>query len=170
MPIAEFAGELSSSVAREAIECIGSGGECLPLDPDKPLTAILLKPFELPSDPPEQPLAEALRDRFRDVRYLQLGPRADAAQFEAAEQLAGERPQLLLAMIVKPAAWHAFGLLPAQREFVARMTRERDAMLVSLGVPYALQDYPDAKVRICTYSDVPVSQQALANFLVDRVS
>ena len=41
-------------------------------------------------------------------------------------------------------------------------------MLASLGVPYALEDYPDAAVRICTYSDVPVSQQALAEFLLAR--
>ena len=32
----------------------------LPFDPDKPLVAILLKPFETPIDPPEQPLAAAL--------------------------------------------------------------------------------------------------------------
>ena len=38
--------------------------------------------------------------------------------------------------------------------------------LVSLGAPYALDDYPDSGMRICTYSDVPVSQQALADFLV----
>jgi beta-glucosidase-like glycosyl hydrolase len=133
---------------------------------DQPLAAILLKTFELPSDPPEQPLADALRATFRDVRYMQLGPRAGVAEFAAAEQLARERPHVLVAMIVKPAAWHAFGLLPPQREFVERLTRGREVVLACLGVPYALDDYPDAKVRICTYSDVPVSQRALAEFLV----
>ena len=73
---------------------------------------------------------------------------------------------VLVAMIVKPAAWHAFGLLPAQRELVEQLTREREAVLVSLGVPYALAEYPEAKVRICSYSDVPVSQRAVAGFLV----
>jgi hypothetical protein len=48
------------------------------------------------------------------------------------------------------------------------LTTEREAVLASLGVPYALQDYPHAAVRICTYSDVPVSQRALADFLVGR--
>jgi hypothetical protein len=144
----------------------GGAGNSRPLDPREPLAAILLKPFELPSDPPEQPLADALRERFSDVKYIQIGPRADAAQMDAAEELARQRPQLLLAMIVKPAAWHAFGLLPAQRELVERLIRERDAVLVSLGVPYALADYPNAKVRICTYSDVPVSQRAVADFVV----
>ena len=87
----------------------------LPLDPDKPLVAILLKPFETPIDPPEQPLAAALRERFRDVKYVQLGPKADAAAFQSAGELARGAKQLLVAMIVRPAAWHAFGLRPEQR-------------------------------------------------------
>ncbi len=84
---------------------------------------------------------------------------------DAADELARAAEQLLVAMIVRPAAWHAFGLRPEQCELVRRLTAERDVVLASLGVPYALDDYPDAAVRICTYSDVPVSQQALAEFL-----
>jgi hypothetical protein len=33
-------------------------------------------------------------------------------------------------------------------------------------VPTALEEYPEAAVRICTYSDVPVSQQAFVDFLL----
>jgi beta-glucosidase-like glycosyl hydrolase len=134
---------------------------------DRPLVAILLKPFETPIDPPEQPLAAALRSHFRDVQYLQLGPNADAATTDAAYQLARSADQLLVAMIVRPAAWHVFGLRPAQSAFVRRITSERDVVLASLGVPYALDDFPNAAVRICTYSDVPVSQQALAEFVLN---
>ena len=146
--------------------CEATAARALPFNPDRPLVAILLKPFETPIDPPEQPLAAALRKRFHDVKYLQLGPHADAAAMDAAYDLARAADQLLVAMIVRPAAWHAFGLRPEQSAFVRRLTAERDVVLVSLGVPYALDDYPDAAVRICTYSDVPVSQQALADFLV----
>jgi beta-glucosidase-like glycosyl hydrolase len=158
----------ANMAARGAVEIIAGAGTLLPLDPDKPLVAILLKPFETAIDPPEQPLAAALRERFRDVRYIELGPRADAAALEAAHELALATPQLVVAMIVRPAAWHAFGLLPPQAEFVRRLTAERPAAVASLGVPDALDDYPAAAVRICTYSDVPVSQQALADVLLNR--
>jgi beta-N-acetylhexosaminidase len=69
-------------------------------------------------------------------------------------------------MIVRPAAWHAFGLLAHQAEFVRKLTTARPAVVACLGVPHALDDYPDAAVRICTYSDVAVSQQALADVLL----
>ena len=86
---------------------------------------------------------------------------------KAAGNLARDAQQLVVAMIVRPAAWHAFGLRPEQKDFVHRLVRERgNVVLASLGVPYALQDFPEAAVRICTYSDVPVSQQALAEFLL----
>jgi hypothetical protein len=58
-------------------------------------------------------------------------------------------------------------LRPAQKDFLQRITRQRnDVVLASLGVPYVLADFPDAALRLCTYSDVPVSQQALADFLI----
>ena len=71
-------------------------------------------------------------------------------------------------MIVRPAAWHVFGLRPEQCELVRQLTRKRAVVLASLGVPYVLDEYSDAVVRICTYSDVPASQEALAEFLVDE--
>jgi beta-N-acetylhexosaminidase len=160
------AAAVAEDVAQGAIQVIKrpEAGP-LPFDPQRPLVAIFLKPFASPLDPPEQPLADALRGKFGDVQYVELGPKADAAAFEEARKLALAGDQLLLAMIVKPAAWHAFGLLPAQKEFVQQVSRERQAVLACLGVPYAFDDYPDASVQICTYSDVPVSQRALAEFV-----
>ena len=84
----------------------------------------------------------------------------------AVYEIARAAEQVLVAMIVRPAAWHAFGLRPEQCALVRRLTAERDVVLASLGVPYALDDYPDAASRICAYSDVPVSQQALAEFVL----
>jgi beta-glucosidase-like glycosyl hydrolase len=165
-PPANVDPSLASRIAREAIDVRGDGKGMSPLRTDDPLGAILLKPFETALDPPEQPLAEALRARFRNVQYLELGPRADVAAFESAQQLAADVRQLLVAMIVRPAAWHAFGLLPQQAQFVRRLSEEHPFALVSLGVPYILDDYPDVPTRICTYSDVPASQQALVEVLL----
>jgi beta-glucosidase-like glycosyl hydrolase len=157
--------DLAERVARRAIETIGASSDVLPLNRDDSLAVVLLKPFDRPSDPPEQPLAAALRARFRDVRYVQIGPNADEAAYDEARRIAKEARQLLVAVIVRPAAWHVFGLRPEQRELVRQLSGGRRAVLASLGVPYVLADYPDAGARLCTYSDVPASQQALAEYL-----
>jgi beta-glucosidase-like glycosyl hydrolase len=160
--------ELAPQIARDAIEVKKKSPTALPFKADRRTGAILIKPFETAIDPPEQPLAAALRERFSNVAYIQIGPNSDKSQFAAAMNLAQESDQLVVAMIVRPAAWHAFGLKPEQKEFVQRILRDRDnVILVSLGVPYALDDYPQAAALICSYSDVPVSQQAIAPFLLD---
>jgi beta-glucosidase-like glycosyl hydrolase len=169
MAIDQLAALSAKNVAAAAIEIVGSRGHSpLPFTADKRLVAILLKPFETAIDPPEQPLAAALGQRFRHTRYMQLVPNSDAAVYDAAGEAARNAEQLLIAMIVRPAAWHAFGLRPEQKQFVSDLCQTRDdVVLASLGVPYALDDYPNAAVRICTFSDVPVSQQALAFFLMN---
>jgi beta-glucosidase-like glycosyl hydrolase len=158
---------LAERVARCAIHVVDSGSTAtLPLKRDETLGALLLTPFDRPSSPSEQPLAAALRGRFRDVQYLQIGPQARKEAYDHAQRVAAGCKQLLIAIVVRPAAWHVFGLRGEQSEFVRRLMRERRAVLASLGVPYVLSDYPEAAARICTYSDVPVSQQALAEFLI----
>jgi hypothetical protein len=158
---------LAKRVAAGAITVVGdSGRSALPFDPNVPTAAFLLKPFETPIEPPEQPLGAELRARFRDAKYVQLGPKADSAAYESARQLAGVAKQLVVAMIVRPAAWYTFGLKPEQAAFLRELLGKRkDVVLVCLGVPSALKGYPEAAVRICTYSDVSVSQQALVEFL-----
>lgn len=179
-PLAELAGKkpsqffLSSaeSAATNAIELVDvPRGSALPFDPQKPITAILLKPFDTAIDPPEQPLAEAIRHQFPNAVYEQLGPTSNTDHYKAARGLAHSAPQLLIALIVRPAAWHAFGLRPEQKQFVAELTQSRDdVVLASLGVPSVLEDFPNAAVRICTYSDVPASQHALAKFITSARS
>jgi beta-glucosidase-like glycosyl hydrolase len=171
MPATESLSELfaqtAEQVARNAIEVFNVNHAVLPLDREAATAVILLKPFETAIEPPEQPLGAAVRHRFRHANYAQLGPRADEAAYRMAREAALEAKQVVLAMIVRPAAWHAYGLRPEQIEFVRRMTAERKGVvLVSLGAPYSLDEFPDAAMRICTYSDVPVSQQALVEFLL----
>ena len=162
------ASALAKRVAAGAITAVGETGRpALPFDSDVPTVAILLKPFETPIEPPEQPRGAELRARFRDVQYVQLGPKADATDYESARQLARGTKQLVVALIVRPAAWYAFGLKPEQAAFVRELVSGRDdIVLACLGVPSALEEYPEATTRICTYSDVPVSQQALVEFLL----
>ncbi len=159
---------LAKRIAAGAIKIVGDADHpALPFDPSVPVVAILLKPFETPIEPPEQPLGAEIRARFPDAHYVQLGPKADADAYESARELARGAKQVVVAMIVRPAAWYAFGLKPEQKAFVRELTSARDdVVLVCLGVPSALEEYPDAATRICTYSDVPVSQQALVELML----
>ena len=160
------AGEAASlQIAGAATRVVSASPGALPLDRSKSLTCLMLKPHHRPTDPPEQPLAEALRERFAAVRYFETGPEIDPSL--ATDLLAGcpEGAPIVVAMIVKPAAWHAFGLSEVQDRLIRDLMTARPVVLVCLGVQNALDKYDEAAGRIVTHSDVPASQRALAKVL-----
>ena len=59
-----------------------------------------------------------------------------------------------MAVIVKPAAWHRFGLLPFQRQFVRDLVDQGNVWLAAMGSPLVLAEFQDVKAGICVYSDV----------------
>jgi len=73
-----------------------------------------------------------------------------------------------VAAIVKPAAWHRFGLLPFQKQFIRDLVDRYPVWLAALGSPLLLADFQDTTAGICVYSDVEPSMQALVDFLADR--
>lgn len=158
--------DLSKRVAALGTRIVSASSPSpLPLDSAAPLTALVLKPHHRPTDPDEQPLAAALRERFAEVRYHETGPEIEAS---LVDKLLGETDPatpIVVAMIVKPAAWHAFGLTEPQDQLVRALLEDRQVVLACLGVENALDDYPEAAVRIVTHSDVPASQQALVEEL-----
>ncbi|MDX1487791.1 MAG: glycoside hydrolase family 3 N-terminal domain-containing protein [Acidiferrobacterales bacterium] len=130
-------------------------------------TVLLIKPNENHLDPPQQPLGNALQARFPEVNYIEITPSTTLAQREEAQRQALAARHLVVAMIVKPAAWHRFGLRPEQEELVRVLLATRPLLLASLGVPYVLDQFPEATAACCTYSDVAPSQDALAEALAD---
>ena len=160
------AAEIADRIALAATSVIADSGSLkLPLPADGPLTALLFKPHHRPTDPSEQPLAAALRERFASVRYFETGP--DISESLEADLLAGAPADtpILVAMIVKPAAWHAFGLTKDQNALVKRLLKQRPVVLACLGVKEALDDFLEAPLAICTHSDSICSQKALAQKL-----
>lgn len=154
---------LASRIAADATRLVS--GALPPLPVTGPLRAVLLKPHHRPTDPAEQPLAEALRDRFDEVRYWECGPEVEP---DFADRVLADCPSgqpLVVAMIVKPAAWHAFGLNAAQDRLVQELIAARPVILACLGVENALDNYPEAATQLVTHSDVPASQSALADRL-----
>lgn len=151
---------LAAEAAREAIL---TGGDVPRFEGGDGLFAVLVKPHASHLDPPEQPLGAALREHLPGVVYREVGP--ETTDFGPLLEEAGRAERVLVALVVKPAAWHAFGLRPEQQRFVRELVARRPVTLAALGDPRILSDFPEAAARLCTYSDAPVAQEALAAVL-----
>jgi beta-N-acetylhexosaminidase len=165
--IEQVEAEVAALGRRTALGAIESRGDASEpgLDTTQPLCVVLAKPFRTPLDPPEQPIAARLREHFASIDYIELDPHSTEQQYEQAQQSAQGAKQVLAVMIVKPAAWHHFGLLERQQRLFEQLATHPRVVLASLGVPTTLDAFPAARCRLCTYSDVAVSQQALADFV-----
>jgi beta-glucosidase-like glycosyl hydrolase len=157
--------KLAKAVARQSIHALDQKKQLTPLATDRSLFVAMLRPHQSHLDPAELPLRGFLAERFSKCEYQELGPQATAEDYSQALKKALETEQVVIAMVVKPAAWYRFGLLAEQDQYVRALTAQRDCLLVSLGSPVALENYTDAAERVCAYSDVFVSQAALAEFL-----
>ncbi len=158
---------LVNRVASESIRVIGSAREPIEFDPSRNTCAILVRPYESHLDPPQQPLGAALHEVTKHCKYHELGPNSPPSDYGLALKAAEQMEQVLVAIIVQPAAWHAFGLLDEQQVFVERLISRQPCVLASLGTPEALLRFASATHKLCTYSDVPASQRALANLLFE---
>jgi beta-N-acetylhexosaminidase len=155
---------LAKNVALQSIRTINFHSKPA-LSTDREVLTVLLRPHQSHLDPPEQPLGKFMRRRFSHCHYRELKPNSTEADYAKVLKQALAAEQVVIAMIVKPAAWHRFGLLPEQDQFVRELISQRDYTLASLGSPVPLEDYPAAAHRVCAYSDVFVSQDALAEYL-----
>ncbi|MEN1679292.1 MAG: glycoside hydrolase family 3 N-terminal domain-containing protein [Planctomycetota bacterium] len=157
---------LAVRVATAAVERRSPAAERFVLDGKRSLVAVLLKPFELPTDPPRQPLADELEKLSASASYFEFGPEPQEEQVAKAVEAAAAAEQVLVAVIAKPAAWHAFGLNDAQESLVKRLLDlPGEVAIASLGVPTVLERFADSAPKFCTYSDAPVSQAALVQTL-----
>ena len=116
------------------------------------------------SEPP--PLGAYLNERFSNLSYYELGADPSDAQLEAIRQTAQAAEQLLAAFVVKPAAWHRFGLPPKLRDWLQQLASSQPTVAACLGAPQGLDPLAAAATHICTFSDVPVSQRALVEKLL----
>lgn len=155
---------LADRVAAAAIEVFDPRG-LLPLDPTRPLTAVLVNHYASHIDPPEPPLAAALRAGFPRCDFRRLRGDEPAETWAAVEASCLAAEQLLVAIVVKPAAWHRFGLPPAADAWLRELCSRRPVVLGALGC------LPESGVAaaaiVTTSSDVAASQEALARAVTE---
>ncbi len=162
--------QLAKLVARRAIQTTDTQRTHLPLDKNKRLLVVVLRPHQTHLDPAVLPLGAFVKNLFSQCQYVELPPSSTTVDYDRIQQQGLETEQVVIAMVVKPAAWHRFGLLPEQDNFVRDLISRRDYILVSLGSPVALESYSAASERIGTFSDVYGSQEALAEYLCGNSS
>lgn len=167
---AEAHRRLADEVASRAIKPVGPvKPDALPIPSEAAaeggLLVLLIKPHRSRLDPPEAPLGADVRAAFPGAQYEEVGPGTGDEGLERLLAQAARARHVVAALVIKPAAWHNFGLRPSQQRFLARLVAQQPVVLASLGSPVGLDAFPQAAARLCAYSDMPPSQRALVAYL-----
>lgn len=162
---------MASQVARKAVVLLRGAPEKVHIPPRMMgpgnLLVVLIQPSPTFLDPPEQqPLGEVLRVVYPDVQYEEVAQHPAEDRLEEIRAAAREAKHVVIAMIVRPAAWHAYGLQKEQHAFVKTLVDENEVILAALGDPGILEAFPQAAAALCTYSDTKPSQHALVSTLI----
>ncbi len=155
LALAEHAAQGALDVARGPLPTDLGGGE-----------GVLFVAFRrppLPIEPPALALAAAVRDAFPGAEYREImpAPHTPDADLAAVLALARDARRVVLAPIIRPSAWHAFGLPEREGRLADALADLAPTTLLLLGDRRGLAAFPRADSAIVAHSDVPASQRAL---------
>lgn len=164
--------KLADRLASDAIQIAIGDDATLRLRPPGPgqkgPICFLIRPHTTYSDPTQAPLEVAFLNEFINGTYVEITPECEDDDLHPLIDLAASHSDVIVAVIVKPAAWHRFGLLPFQRQFVRDLVDQGNVWLAAMGSPLVLAEFQDVKAGICVYSDVEPSMKAFVRFLSAR--
>lgn len=154
---------LAAAVAADAMEISGDPGDVLAGTESVPL--IVIRPHTDYPDPTRADTASILAAASRKFELFEVGPDTTKNEVLAILEQVATSGRAILALVVKPAAWHAFGLLPWQHAFTESVLRTVPTVLCVLGSPDADRTLSTPAARIASFSDVEASVRAVAQVL-----
>ena len=161
---------LAQRVAREAVEV--ARGPLPDLGDGTGTLVVLMKRAPLPNEPETMPMGEAVARLLPGAVYRELEPTHEDEDepFDEIRLLARDAERVVVATIVRPAAWHAFGLEARERRFAQRLMDAHPTTLVVLGGDRGLRGFDACDSALVTHSDVGPSQTAAVERLAGRAS
>jgi beta-glucosidase-like glycosyl hydrolase len=164
------AAELAESIAEAAIRESGYiPDEWLRAALERGVHVLVFRPIPDYPDPTLSPAEEIFRELVPGATVDTVGPELSPDEAARLVERARSRGVVVCALVVKPAAWHRFGLRPDQLALVRRLEADAPVLPCSLGSPDVLDHLEDGPYRMCALSDVSPSVRAAARRIAARL-
>ena len=157
---------LAERVAAAAVE-VARGPLPVGLGDGSGVLVVAFRRPPLPIEPPAFALEAAVAHHFPAAVYRDVlpAPHTSDADLAAVAALAGDARHIVLAPVIRPSAWHAFGLAPREQALADALADLAPTTLLLLGDRRGLAAFPRAAAALVAHSDVPASQRALVRAL-----
>lgn len=162
--------ELAKSIAEAAIREKGVIPEAwVSSARDRGVHILVFRPIPDYPDPTLSPAEDILRQWIPGATVETVGPEVTEEEASGILERAGSRGIVVCALVVKPAAWHSFGLRPDQVSLFRRLDDEYSVLPCSLGSPDVLEGLASGPYAMCSLSDVSPSVHAAGRRIAARL-
>ncbi|NNF03248.1 MAG: nicotinate (nicotinamide) nucleotide adenylyltransferase [Rhodothermales bacterium] len=134
-------------------------------DTGKGLLGITILANENHADPTGSTLEEAGSSLWRSATWRTITPETPAAERAAIISLADRMPCVVVAPVVKPAAWHQYGLTDDLKILTSNLLGRSNCVLACMGPSSIADELPNASLTLCAWSDVLPSFRAVVRKL-----
>ncbi len=151
-------------VAEASMTLLRNRGDVLPLDPARSASTLVVVVAADDDEEEGRVFIPQVQRRAKGARVLRIGPRAAAAEHEAALAEAQKAERVVVAAFVKRAASKGTVALPeAQAELVRKLVATKKPLaVVAFAGPYLIRQFEDVPAYMVAYAIEEVAQAAAA--------
>jgi len=162
--------KLADDISYETVRIISghpSDSELSRVDADtgKGVLGITILANENHADPTGSSLGEAGSSLWRSAVWKTISPETSATERAEIISLADRMPCVIVAPVVKPAAWHQYGLTDDLKIIASNLLGRSNCVLVCMGPETIADELPPASLTLCAWSDVLPSFRAVVRKL-----
>lgn len=161
---------LANEIAEKSITLVKNQQKLIPVNPKKYYSAacIILTDAD---DKKDYPLEKYFKESFNRPKFYELYANSKKRDYRKAMKIAKSANLILLpALINIREKSGTVGINEKHLEFIKNVLKlKKRVVVMSLGNPYILRDFPEAKTYICSYGSPAVSQKAIIEAILGRV-
>jgi len=160
---------LANEIAEKSITLVKNKQKLIPVNPAwyRTTSCILLTDAD---DKKDYPLERYFKENFKHSKFYELYANSSKRDYRKALRIAKSANLVLLpALINVREKSGTVGINEKHRNFIKEILKlKKRVVLMSLGNPYILRDFPKAKTYICSYGSPAVSQKAMMDAILGR--
>ncbi len=163
---------LAEEIAEKSITLVKNDKKIIPVDAYKVRTAACITITDEIGTESEMFFQKIAKENFDKIYSVVLNKKSTTKDYIRAYQIAKSSNLILLPSFVRVKAYQGTVKLSKRNtDFINKIIQLKiPSVLISLGNPYLLSLFPNAKTYLCAYGDSTVSQQAIMKAILGEIN
>mgnify|MGYP006161491789 CR=1 FL=1 len=162
--------DIANDIAMQAITCLKNNSNLVPIDFKSKDTLYIFDIYDEKNKHKVSEVSKLIKKEKIPIKLFQIDDSDRAHYYAGVLKIIPKNSKILINSFVSPKPLkNKIFMSKIQKNFVQNLiSNSNRVILFSHGTPYLLQEYPDVKAYLCSYSGSPRMQVASANALLGK--